>query len=366
MPRRDDSALLPHPRGVRRTWRAAAPAVVAAAVLAATAACGGGSAPAAGGSGTAAGPLPVSITQFATSFASLPEYVANRKGFFTDNGLKATMVQVANGTAASQAVLSGSADMSTNSIYEILAAHQKGQPLQYIAGGVAGGFGEIVTAPGQTLPHAQEGFPGVIQDLKGKRVGVSSIGAGTYYELTFLLGKAGMTPSDVTIVAAGALPAQLAALKAGQLDAFMSQEPVTSQVLATDSGTVVYSLGTGPNPPPGSEHLMANGVVASTDWINGHPEEVKRVNAAVRQAVDYIKGLNDQSAGDLATLLAPDLQGIPHDVVAKAILNYRNVYEAEMAPEGVDIGNQQLVAAKVIPAPVAYNDVVNAIAREAS
>ena len=53
-------------------------------------------------------------------------------------------------------------------------------------------------------------------------------------------------------------------------------------------------------------------------------------------------------------------------MVAKANLNYRNVYEAEKAPEGVDIGNQQLVAAKVIPAPVAYNDVVNAIAREAS
>jgi ABC-type nitrate/sulfonate/bicarbonate transport system substrate-binding protein len=347
----------------RRSWRTAVP-VVAAAVLAATAACGGGSPPSGGGSGAGGGPMAVSITQFATSFASLPEYVANRKGFFSDNGLKATMVQVANGTAASQAVLSGSADMSTNSIYEILAAHQKGQPLQYIAGGVAGGFGEIVTAPGQTLPHAKEGFPGVVQDLKGKRVGVSSIGAGTYYELTFLLDKAGMTPSDVTIVAAGALPAQLAALQAGQIDAFMAQEPVTSQVVATNAGTVVYSLGSGPNPPAGSEHLMANGVVATTDWIDGHQDEAKRVNAAIRQSVDYIKGLNEQTAGDLATLLAPDLQGLPHDVVTKAILNYRNVYDAEMSPAGVDIGNQQLVAAKVIKAPVAYNDVVAEPARE--
>lgn len=355
MPRPDERTP-PRTRG--RSVRAVAPALAAAAVLAA---CGGGGAPAGGAPG---GALPVSVTQFATSFASLPEYVANRKGFFADNGLAAKMVQVANGTAASQAVLSGSADMSTNSIYEILAAHQKGQPLQYIAGGVAGGFGEIVTASGQALPHAAEGFPGVIQDLKGKRVGVSSIGAGTYYELTFLLGKAGMTPSDVTIVAAGAMPAQLAALQAGQLDAFMSQEPVTSQVRATNAGAVVYSLGTGPNPPEGSEHLMANGVVATTDWINGHPEEVKRVNAALRQAVDYIKGLDDQSAGELATLLAPDLQGLSHDVVTKAIMSYRDVYDAEMAPEGVDIGNQQLVEAKVIPAPVAYDDVVNPIARE--
>jgi NitT/TauT family transport system substrate-binding protein len=303
----------------------------------------------------------VSMTQFQDSFATLLVSIANRKGFFADNGINAKIVQVANGTAASQAVLSGSVNMSTNSIYEILAAQSKGQDLQYIAGGVAGGFGEIVVAPSLTLPNESKGFPTVLQDLQGKSIGVSSIGAGTYYELLFLLQKAGMTNKDLTIVPVGSESTSLAALKAGRIQAFMSQEPITSELLADQDGKVVYSLGSGPNAPAGSENLMANGVVATKQWIDANPAAVKGVHAAIEQANEYLRGLDQAGATSLAKLLAPDLPGIPTSVVATAILNYKDRYENDMAQEGITIGNQQLTAAGVIKSAVPYNSVVNTV-----
>jgi NitT/TauT family transport system substrate-binding protein len=342
------------------------------ALLAATACSSGSSSstPAAAQSGAAGGDtasstakINVSMTQFQDSFATLLVSVANRKGFFADNGLNAKIVQVANGTAASTAVLSGSVNMSTNSAYEILAAQSKGEDLEYIAGGVAGGFGEIVVPPGTTLPNQAKGFPDVLQDLKGKSIGVSSIGAGTYYELLFLLQKAGMTAKDVQIVPVGAESSALAAMKAGRIDAFMSQEPITSELLADKDGQVVYSLGKGPNPPAGSSTLMPNGVVATKAWISANPAAVKDVNAAITQANTYLKGLDQAGATTLAGLLAPDLPGIPAAVVATAILNYKDNYESTMATGGIDTANQQLIAAGIIKTAVPYASVVNSIAQ---
>jgi NitT/TauT family transport system substrate-binding protein len=329
---------------------------------AATSAATGGDTGTASGSGGKM--IDVSMTQFQGSFATLLVSVANRKGFFADNGINAKIVQVANGTAASAAVLSGSVDMSTNSVYEILAAQSKGEDLEYIAGGVKGGFGEIVTAPGLNLPDASKGFPAVLQDLKGKSIGVSSIGAGTYYELLFLLQKAGMTAKDVTIVPAGSEPSSLAALKAGRLQAFMAQEPVTSQLLADKDGKVVYSLGNGPNPPAGSENLMPNGLVATKKWIDANPQAVKDVNAAITQANSYLQGLDQSGANTLAGLLAPDLPGIPASVVATAVLNYKDRYDNDMAPQGIAIANQQLIQAGIIKTAVPYKNLVDSIAQE--
>ena len=317
-----------------------------------------------GDTATSSAKINVSMTQFQGSFATLLVSVANRKGFFADNGINAKIVQVANGTAASQAVLSGSVNMSTNSVYEILAAQSKGEDLEYIAGGVEGGFGEIVVPPGTTLPNQSKGFPTVLQDLKGKSIGVSSIGAGTYYELLFLLQKAGMTDKDVQIVPVGSEPSALAAMKAGRIDSFMAQEPVTSQLLADKDGAVVYSLGNGPNPPAGSANLMPNGVVATKAWINANPAAVKDVHAAITQANTYLQGLDQAGATSLAQLLAPDLPGIPTAVVATAILNYKDRYDGTIATQGIDIANQQLMQAGIIKAAVPYASVVASIAQQ--
>ena len=321
---------------------------------------------AAGDTGTSGAKINVSMTEFTDSFATLLVEIADREGFFADHGLNAKIVQVANGTAASTAVLSGSVDMSTNSVYEILAAQSKGEDLQYIGGGIAGGFGEIVVSPSLKLAGESSGFPTVLQDLKGKSIGVSSIGAGTYYELLFLLQKAGLTTKDVTIVPVGSEATSLAALKAGRIDAFMAQEPVTSELLADKEGSVVYSLGNGPNAPAGSANLMSNGLVATSKWIAANPAAVKDVHAAIAQANTFLQGLTTATAPAAAKALAPDLPGIPASVVATAILNYRNRYEPTMAPAGISIANTQLQAAGVIKSAVSYDAVVNPVDRAGS
>jgi len=310
-----------------------------------------------------AGAIPVTMTSFKGSFASLSVYVANRKGFFAKHGISPNFVTVTSGSAAMQAMLSGSAQMANVAIFEALTASTKGEDVKYVVGAATGAFGELVVSKNVTLPHEQAGFPAVIQDLKGKKIGVSSKGSATYYALIYVLKQAGLDPDkDVTIVPAGALSAQVAAIDSGQLDAFMSQEPVTTQVTSSGDGRVVFYEYQG-NRPPLLDNLITNGISTTDKFLAANPAAVKGVHDAVGEADAYIAGLDQAGATDLANLVSPDFPGIDKPVLAQAIEHYQKLYSATMTRAGVDAGNQLLIDNGVLKSPVAYEDVVAAEAR---
>ncbi|GAA1879946.1 ABC transporter substrate-binding protein [Pseudonocardia ailaonensis] len=335
----------------------------AAALLALVAACGGGGSPAPAASGAGGSPVPVTMTSFNGSFASLSVYVANRKGFFAQHGIAPNFVTVTSGSAAMQAMLSGSADMANVAIFEALTAAAKGEDVKYIVGAATGSFGELVVGKNVPLAHEQAGYPAVIQDLKGKKIGVSSKGSATYYGLAYVLQQAGLNPdTDVTIVPAGALSAQVAALDSGQLDAFMSQEPVTTQVTTSGDGRVVFYQYQG-NRPPLLDNLITNGISTTDKYLAANPAAVKGVHDAVAQADEFIAGLDQAGATDLADVVSPDFPGIDKPVLAQAIEHYQKLYSATMTKAGVDAANQLLIENGVLKTPVAYGDVVSAEAQ---
>jgi NitT/TauT family transport system substrate-binding protein len=331
----------------------------AVALLGFTAACGGGSSGSGGAAPAAPGaPVPVTMTSFNGSFASLSVYVANRKGFFAQHGIAPDFVTVTSGSAAMQAMLSGSAQMANVAIFETLTAASKGEDVKYIVGAATGSFGELVVGKDVQLPHESAGYPAVIQDLKGKKIGVSSKGSATYYGLVYVLQQAGLNPdTDVTIVPAGALSAQVAALDSGQLDAFVSQEPVTTQVTTSGDGRVVFYQYQG-NRPPLLDNLITNGIATTDKFMADNPAAVTGVHDAVAQADQYIAGLDQAGATDLANVVSPDFPGIDKGVLAQAIEHYQKLYSATMSAAGVDAANQLLIQNGVLKSPVAYGDVV--------
>ena len=125
------------------------------AALLGIAACGSGS------TGTTAatdssGQATVTLTSFNGSFASLSVYVANRKGFFAQHGIKPDFVTVSSGSAAMQAMLSGSAQMANVAIFEALTAASKGEDVKYIVGAATGSFGELVVGRNVHLAHESQ------------------------------------------------------------------------------------------------------------------------------------------------------------------------------------------------------------------
>jgi NitT/TauT family transport system substrate-binding protein len=81
---------------------------------------------------------------------------------------------------------------------------------------------QIVLGVGtKTMPNYK-----TVADLKGKKIGVTAPGSSTNILANFVLGKAGIKPTDVSIVGVGASQGAVAALRSGQIDAISNLDPV--------------------------------------------------------------------------------------------------------------------------------------------
>lgn len=82
-----------------------------------------------------------------------------------------------------------------------------------------------------------------IEDLKGKRVGITQTGSTFHYMIGRLLEAKGLTPADVELVPLGNLGSLMASLQGGQVDAVILNEPNISKVAAAGYGKIVAQVG---------------------------------------------------------------------------------------------------------------------------
>jgi NitT/TauT family transport system substrate-binding protein len=146
--------------------------------------------------------------------------VAESLGYFKAEGLEPTIVDFAGGSRALQAVIGGSADVVSGAFEHTLNMQAKGQRLRAFV--LQGRAPQIVLGVNpKTMPHFKS-----VADLKGKKIGVTAPGSSTNVMANFVLAKAGLKPSDVSIIGVGASNGAVAAMRAGQIDAISNLDPV--------------------------------------------------------------------------------------------------------------------------------------------
>lgn len=213
----------------------------------------------------------------------LPLTIAEQLGYFKDEGLDLTIVDFAGGSRALQAVVGGSADVVSGAFEHTVNMQFKGQPMRAFV--LQGRAPQIVLG---VNPKTMAGFRGVA-DLKGKKVGVTAPGSSTNVMVNFILAKAGLKPSDVSIVGVGAGNGAVAAMRAGQIDAISNLDPVITLLarsgdlqIVSDTRNVAESekVFGGPMPAgclyapqpfidknPNTVQALANAMVRANRWI---------------------------------------------------------------------------------------------------
>ncbi len=211
--------------------------VVLAALL--TSACGGQVAapsparPATAGAATPT-PAPVKLViSYSNIIADfLPLWIAADDGTLKQNGIDADLQFIASAQGV-PALVSGQTQAAGIGGSEILSAAAGGAELAVIANVVP------------VYPHLFEVAPDIKTrtDLKGKKVGVSSIGSSSDIATRVLLKRIGLDPDkDVTIVAVGSVDARTAALVSGAIQGAVTLVPDT--LLVEDKGfKPLYDLG---------------------------------------------------------------------------------------------------------------------------
>ena len=150
----------------------------------------------------------------------LPLTIAEQRKYFEAEGLEVSVVDFAGGARALQAVVGGSADVVSGAFEHTLNMQAKGQPMRAFV--LQGRAPQIVLAvSNKTMPNYK-----TLADLKGKKIGVTAPGSSTNIMANFVLAKAGLKPTDVSIVGVGAAQGAVAALRSGQIDAISNLDPV--------------------------------------------------------------------------------------------------------------------------------------------
>jgi NitT/TauT family transport system substrate-binding protein len=150
----------------------------------------------------------------------LPLTIAEQLGFFKAEGLEPNIVDFAGGAQALRAVVGGSADVVSGAFEHTVNMQAKGQRLRAFV--LQGRAPQIVLG---VSPKTFAGYK-TPADLKGKKIGVTAPGSSTNVMVNFFLAKAGLKPTDVSIIGVGASQGAVAAMRSGQIDAISNLDPV--------------------------------------------------------------------------------------------------------------------------------------------
>jgi NitT/TauT family transport system substrate-binding protein len=225
----------------------------------------------------------------------LPLTIAETLGYFKAEGLDATIVDFAGGSKALQAVVGGSADVVSGAFEHTLLMQAKGIRLRAFV--LQGRAPQVVLGVNpKTMPNYRS-----VADLRGKKIGVTAPGSSTNILANFVLAKAGVKASEVSIIGVGAGPGAVAAMRAGQVDAISNLDPVITLLqrsgdLKIVSDTRIVSVADaafgGPMPAgclyapqafidkdPHTVQALANAIVRADKWIQqaGPADIVKAV-----------------------------------------------------------------------------------------
>jgi NitT/TauT family transport system substrate-binding protein len=205
-----------------------------------------------------------------TGSTGLPFVIAEEKGFFKSEGLNAVSVVmqnqvVVNGVVARQVDYGGT-------FSNFVGAALSGLPVRIVMAVMEGSDHYLVTSPNIKR----------VEDLKGKKFGISSFGGTPHSEAVMILRKYGMNPEkDVTFLQIGGSSSRYAALDSGSIDAAMLVPPF-NKLAAKRGFNEILSFNEIMNIPLG-------GLTVHTQRMKEKPDEIVRMIKAMLKGVNYIR-----------------------------------------------------------------------------
>jgi NitT/TauT family transport system substrate-binding protein len=223
---------------------------------------------------------------------------AQKAGLFRKHGIQTDVVAMGSGSAIFSALVGGSADIGSGSLFPVFAAYSRGIPLRIIA-----------PASLYTSDHADALL--VVQkdspiktghDMNGKTLGTDAI-KDTYSTATRAWvdqhGGDGSTVRELELKPTE----QVAALDAGRIDSVVLKSPFLQAAMATGKFRVIGK----PLDAIGSRFLLSCWV-ASVDFISKNPEIVSSYVAALTEASRYTNAHQSATTDMVAQFTGQDPQ----------------------------------------------------------
>ena len=200
-------------------------------------------------------------------------WIAEQKGLFRKHGIDAEVIVTGQGGVAGiSALLANDIQLVSSAGDALVNAALHGGETVMIAGVINKGLQRIMVRPEIKAPA----------DLRGKRVGVTRIGAVSHSVLLMILRLWNMSPTDVQIMQVGSSPNMLASLDKGGLDAGVITIP--SMFVAEDRGyKVLLDLAD-------TDIFYLQTMVATTrNYVRSNRDKVLRFLKGYLEGIAYFK-----------------------------------------------------------------------------
>ncbi len=253
----------------------------------------------------------------------VPYEVSRARGHFSEQGLAVELVYTRGGNAAMQALVGGAVDYAGTSFDVVLQAAANGAPIRRVASTGRLPLFALATAP------AQAGAIDSVAGLAGRTVGISALGNADHALLLYLLDQAGADTGGVQFAAIGTNVFD--ALRIGQVDAAMLQEPALSLIVEAGGRELVNFM----EIEEARRHLGGPyafmGVSVRAAERDGRLAEMRRLAAGLAAGLVDTRTL--PPADIVAALPEALVAGGDIDRLARVIERYRE----SLYPERVDV-----------------------------
>jgi ABC-type nitrate/sulfonate/bicarbonate transport system substrate-binding protein len=254
-------------------------AAAAAAALTMLTACGGGDASSAGGGGNGPADARV-VVSTANSFEFLPAEFGLKLGVWKNRRLNVTNTYVSGGQYG-QALASGGFDVGMGAVTS-LGAITSGVEAPIVSE-IGRDFKMMVLVVGNNSNIRSAA------DLRGKKVGITSVGSVTDGLVQVLRNSQGWSNGDLVAAPVGGFDQQLAALNSGATDAFIWTAEAGFQLEEQGKGKVLFNFG------DYVKDSVFEAMNATQSAIDDRPQVVRSYLEGWYETVDYMKKHKDET-----------------------------------------------------------------------
>jgi NitT/TauT family transport system substrate-binding protein len=286
---------------------------------------------------------PIKLAFCSQLLCIIPYVVAAHDGHFQKEGLEVELVYMRGGSAAMQALVGGAVDYAATALDVALQAYAHGAAVKRFAATDKLPLFALAVSP-QSAAKIKS-----VKDLEGKTVGISGLGNADHALTLFLLKQAGADATKVQFATIGTN--LLEALRQGQLDAGLVQEPALTLITAAGGKVLVNAMDTA----DAQKYLGGNyefmGVAVRAAEIEQRRDEMKALVKGLQNALVAVQKVTPD---DLVRALPPELTtGADIAQMRDILARYRvSLYPTSVAMErpAEDRVAQSLAIAGLLPA----------------
>jgi ABC-type nitrate/sulfonate/bicarbonate transport system substrate-binding protein len=303
------------------------------------------------------------VQEWTGDIINIVPWVANDERIFHKHCVTAKFIPLVSGPGSYAGMVSGTIDFANGAPDGIMRSRAQGVDLRLTGNMYAAHWSTLVGRNGLDLPHAKEGYPAIMQDLVGKKIGVTVLGGSTEAYMRSAFEGAGLSGASATFVAVGGVTTAIPALKNNVVDAAMMFGTGPDLAEALGAGKIILDFRKRGVGPAVLQALWG----ATLSWaaygpfIEKNQETVAAFTTANNEAIGWIMDRKNRSA---VYAVIKKHMPLPTDVLNSDATLKRivDINADELSPgvprASIDGWNKYLMSLKQIAQPISYDELV--------